>query len=320
MKLQSFAVAFALLLAAPAALAASKADQLFQEGRSLINSGDYVGACKKFEESKALDPAASTVLNLGLCNEKQGKYIAAVEHFKNAALAFGKGAGRNEAEKRAAEAQKMIGKLTVTKDAALPAGARIVLNGNQLTDESMSEAIPVDPGVLELAVEAEGHQRNVTSVKVEPGQQVEVKAVAGSEIRVGEPSTGQKDKPNKPSPLRTAGFIVGGVGVASLIVGGVTGALALSNAGIYRDRCQPNPDPSKSNDVCTQSGLDAGGRIDLLAPLSTITFIAGGVLVAGGVTMILIAPKVGGSKVGQVQVTPTVGPQVAGASLSFAFQ
>ena len=323
MKLTSLASILAVSLFSSSVFAApSKADQLFVEGRTLLNEGDYAGACKKFEESRAIDAAASTVLNLGLCNEKQGKYIEAAEYYRNAALAL-RGAGRAEAEKHAAEAEKMIAKLTVKKSENLPADARVTLDGNVVRDESFGEPIPVNPGTLELVVDAQGRERVTKSVQLEAGATQEIVVEAGAEL--AKPDVGgvvTKPGASKPSPLRTAGIIVGGVGVASLIAGTVTGLVALSNAGIYRERCVKNGTVDAQGnpaDACTQSGLDAGHCSDTFAMVSTITFIAGGVLAAGGLTMILIAPKVGKKSQGTLQFTPIVGPTVAGASVGYTF-
>lgn len=74
-----------LLAAAPATRAEGDpaADQLFDEGRALITSGQVAAACAKFEASLARDAALGTLLNLGLCWEQLGRVhdaIGALEH------------------------------------------------------------------------------------------------------------------------------------------------------------------------------------------------------------------------------------------------
>src|SRR5262245_38878261 len=62
-----------------------RADELFEEGRKLLNAEDPAGACEKFNEAIKLDPdAPGTMLNLGLCNEKLQKYRTALYWFRKA--------------------------------------------------------------------------------------------------------------------------------------------------------------------------------------------------------------------------------------------
>ena len=308
-----------VLLAAPSfAAGKSKGDEAFEKGRAALTSGDYAGACTFFEESVKLDPAPGTVLNQGICNEKQGKFIAAVTFYRNAALAFGKNAGaRADAEKRADEAERKVALVIVRRSPNLPADARISVNGRQLKPEELEQPMRIDPGPVELSVDADGFERNVTPVRAESGMQSEAIAVQGA--RLSTKTVVKTEVRNGVSPLRTVGFVVGGVGVASLIVGGITGVLAMGQAGIYRDACDRRVTPN----VCNQRGYDSAQSLKTLAPLSTITLIAGGVLVAAGVTLILVAPKTSTAEkpvAGHLQFTPSFGPQVAGGNLSYTFQ
>lgn len=314
----SLSLALVLLAAPTFAAGKSKGDETFEKGRAALASGDYAGACAFFEESVRLDAAPGTVLNQGICSEKQGKYIEAVAFYRNAALAFGKNASaRSDAEKRADEAERKVALVIVRRSPNLPADARISINGRQLKAEELEQPMRIDPGPVELSVDADGFERNVTPVRAESGMQSEAIAVQGA--RLSTKTVIKTEVRGGVSPLRTVGFVVGGVGVASLIVGGVTGALAMGQAGIYRDAC----DRSVSPNVCDQRGYDSAQSLKTLAPLSTITLIAGGVLVGAGVTLILVAPKTSTAekpRAGLLRFTPSLGPQVAGGSLSYTFQ
>jgi len=80
------------------------------------------------------------------------------------------------------------------------------------------------------------------------------------------------------SPLRTAGIITTAVGGAGLVVGAIFGGLALST------KSSDCP-----NDACSPAGTTS--KLHTQGDVSTIGLIAGGVLAAGGLTMILVAPK-----------------------------
>lgn len=94
---------------------------------------------------------------------------------------------------------------------------------------------------------------------------------------VEKPVTGPTPEKGTPT-LRYVGYGIAGVGVVGLAIGSIFGVTAIS----------------KKNDANCENGIcDAGPRGDSLdaARVSTIAFIAGGVLAAGGVALILFSPS-----------------------------
>src|SRR4029079_13618987 len=61
------------------------AETLYQEGRRAAQQKDWDLACKKFKESLDREPAPGTLLNLGDCEERRGRLVAAEGHFISAA-------------------------------------------------------------------------------------------------------------------------------------------------------------------------------------------------------------------------------------------
>lgn len=96
-----------------------------------------------------------------------------------------------------------------------------------------------------------------------------------------------------------------GVGAAGLILGGVMGGLAIGKHDDLDTACPAGQCPADQQD-----NLDS---YRTLGTVSTIGFIAGGVLAATGLVLVLVAPS-GGS---QEQATLKIGP--TGVSAAFTF-
>jgi hypothetical protein len=90
-------------------------------------------------------------------------------------------------------------------------------------------------------------------------------------------------EPPGTSPLRIAGYATAGVGGAMLIGGVVTGLLASSKYNTLTGKCVNNRCPDT-----LQSDKDS---VNSLATITNVLLIGGGVLAAGGLTMVLVAPS-----------------------------
>ncbi|WP_394821551.1 hypothetical protein [Pendulispora albinea] len=122
-----------------------------------------------------------------------------------------------------------------------------------------------------------------------------------------QPSAEADRNENLRSTMRIAGIATGGVGIALLGAGAVFGLIAKSK----------NDDAAK---LCTGSVCNSPEAINLTddarraATFSTVGFIAGGVAVAGGILLYVLAPP-SEKKVGSIHVSPRLGPQVAGITI-----
>jgi hypothetical protein len=95
------------------------------------------------------------------------------------------------------------------------------------------------------------------------------------------------------------GWTAIGVGGASLILGAVMGGLAMGKHGELSDNCPGGACASDQQDT-----LDSFRTFGLV---STIGFIAGGVLAAGGVVILLVAPSGDSASAGDVALGFGVG-------------
>jgi hypothetical protein len=108
-------------------------------------------------------------------------------------------------------------------------------------------------------------------------------------------------------PYQTLGFVVGGLGVASLAVGLGTGLAAGSDFSSLEEDCGGVrcTDPAKA---------DVVDRGQALETASTVTLIVGGVLTAGGAALVTVGllGGDGGADAATLRLGPT-GASVAGA-------
>jgi hypothetical protein len=322
----SLAVAVLLVTSAAAAQEPSEGEKkaaaqaLFDEARQLTSAGKYGEACPKFLESKRLDPSMGTKFYLADCFEHVGKLASAWTYYLEAADAA-RTVGQKDREKFAderAEALKpRLAKLAIKVPDALRgiAGLSIQRDGTAVGEPQWGSAIPVDLGTHVVAATAPG--RKPVEVKVEAtaeSQVVEVivppldpaAAPPGPTVKAAVGPPPPPPPPPASSGRRTAGFVVGAVGIAGVAVGAGLGVLAIqkknqSNTGNHCD----------SADTCDSTGLALRSAGLAAANGSDVGFILGALAIGGGIVLVATAPSGGAAVVPAV----TVGP--GSASLSW---
>jgi len=110
--------------------------------------------------------------------------------------------------------------------------------------------------------------------------------------------------------LRTAGIAAAGLGVVGLAVGTIFGLSAKSKNDDAASQCPSNACPSQQGVSLTDDARHA-------ATISSVGFIAGGILVAGGLTLYFAAPK---DQKTAFRVAPSVGLNSAGLTLGRDWQ
>lgn len=289
-------LAGALLLAAPHVFAAppSPGEVLFREGRAAMNDKDYDRACAKFAESQKKEPAPGTALNLGECEERRGHLVAASEAFTVAASTFTSADKQRYATSRAEAMDRRVPRLTVRASVKV-AGLSVRVGARPIAVDTETK---MDPGDVQVHAEAPGYLPKDLKASLREGKSLEIDIGSLDPEKATSPKAAPPAALTRPAPkkrpgsdLRTAGLVVGGVGVASLVVGGITGILALGHASTVEEHCDGDL-------ACDQEGLDAAKAGDTTSLVSTITVIAGGAaLVAGGALFYLGTKK--------ANVTPT---------------
>jgi hypothetical protein len=230
-----------LLIQCPAYADPAAAEALFREGRTLLDRGQIDAACEKLEASNALEASAGTLLNLATCREKQGKTATAWANFVSAErLAQNQNRPEQaaEAKRRAGELEPQLATLELLVREAAP-GLVVRRAGQAVPAASFNTAVPVDPGTLVIEASAPGYEparfevnigasaerRTLEIPKLRKVAQLDATAPMGSTANpAGEIGTQVHADTNKTLP-----WTIGIVGGATLVAGGVLGALALSS-------------------------------------------------------------------------------------------
>ncbi|CAN5547366.1 hypothetical protein BH09MYX1_BH09MYX1_60570 [soil metagenome] len=290
----------------PKAAQNQEAERLFREAIRLRDSGDFAAACPKFADSFAVDPAPGTLVNLGDCEVRLGKIISAAAHYKLAAAGFPKGDKRRDlVAQKAAELEPKFAHLTITLAPSVTDAAKITRGGAPLDRKEVGVSVAVDPGKLPVVVSLSDHEDSIYELTLDEGQTKDLVVDVGAAETKASPIIVEKPVAGI-SPMRAAGFVVGGVGIVGLGLGVVTGILAMGKASTVKEHCDT------TTYACDPDGVDAARAGEVLAPLSTVAFIAGGVLLAGGLVMVLVGGK---KKEASVSFVPSFGP--SGASGAF---
>jgi hypothetical protein len=307
------------------------AEALFGQGKKAFEAEDYAEACKKFDASNKLDPAVGTLLFLGECNERQGKTASAWASFKQAASLAERtddDKRKSIAEVRIAALEPQVSKLSVV--VTDPAdGLSIRRDGVALPQGSWGAALPVDAGKLRIDATAPGKKPWSTTLDVQDGGETftvnvpTLEDVGGTgptatptpappapATTVGADQGADDGSSNLGTALEITGLSLAGLGGVGLVVGSVFGVLAKSSNDDSLDAC-------RTETLCTQEGLDLRDEAKSRALGSTVSFILGGVLVAGGLTLFFLAPddEEGSSEMGHLGLDASLGPGHGGLTL-----
>lgn len=148
--------------AEPAAPRNAAAEELFDQGRALLDEGRYAEACPKLAESQRLDPSAGTLLNLADCFDKSGQTASAWVTFKEAARAS---ADRRRpdwerlAQRRAAALEPRLSRLVVeVAPGSRIDGLSVLVDQLHIAPALYETPIPFDPGPHVVTAEAPGHK------------------------------------------------------------------------------------------------------------------------------------------------------------------
>jgi hypothetical protein len=298
------AVGFSLVLASPRPAQAqdsqaenvAAARTLGIEGVRLADAGKCDQAIEKLSRAESLYHAPTILGRLGECQVQVGQIVLGTENLNrvvreqlapNAPKAFRD--AQERAKKKLDAALPRIGYLTVLVEPK-EATISVTVGGTPVPTALIGAERPTDPGTHEIVASAPGFITQKTTLTLaEAGREtvtlrlpVDPDAQPATPIEPPPGPAVPPAPPPAPAPAasggsKTLGYVLIGVGAAGVVLGGVTGAMALQKKGELD--C---PDYH-----CTGKQADTLDSAESVALVSTISFAVGIPAVAVGVVLLL---------------------------------
>lgn len=286
--------------AAEEAVAADAADSadpavLFAEAQRRFDDGDYEAALPLFRKAYEATRSPNARIYVARCLRELGRLTAAYDEMHATMREATEKAEqddkyvptRDAAAAELAMLEPRVAKLIVTVRDEVE-GMELSLNDRTLASDRLGVPRTVEPGLQQVVVTAPNRKRARHEVDLKGGQ-TRTLTVAPGALLSGEGPTGPKPPGGTPPPdgseatgggVRIAGFVVGGLGLAALGVMIGTNVAADAELDTLEREC--------GTERCTDpSYADTVDRGQTLETVANVSLVAGAVLLAGGIGMII---------------------------------
>jgi len=318
----------------------AEAREQFGIGVSLLQDPDgarYEEAFQAFLRAYTATPSWKILGNLGLSALKIERYTDGIEAYERYLAQAGEQldpAERDQVKRDLSIMKATSGTVTLKVTGAssvVVEDTRVRSVGGPVAN---SYAVPAS-GVLTLQLAAGHHQLKASGegktatleLDVASGQKQAQSldlAAAANGPAPSAPSSGtpapasapaSAPPPSGSSGMRTAGLVIGGIGIAGLIGGGVMAVVGSSAKSDLEKRC-PDKTCAYTSESERQSFESDRDALKTKGTITTALFIGGGVLAAGGAALFVLS---GPSKETRVSALPCLGPGLVGLSAQGAF-
>lgn len=346
--------AAALMLTLPTGDARAQSDEDKAAARSLATQGAEAFAAGRFEEAidrltraEALVHAPTHLLLLARAQTRLGRLVAARETYlkivreelpPSAPLAFKK--AQQDAREELAAVEPRIASLRIALEGAGDRKIRVMLDGQPVPDALLDVHRPIDPGTHEITVVPPGLSPIEQSITLGDGEKKDLTIPIPEGPAVAAPpadpggapalSTGPSGGPSGAGGGRTANVAMlgGGIAASALGLGGVVvGAVFLAKGGGTQQEAN---DLSATYGCESSHGMNRGctsliqQRIRDLdtdaasqKTIGAIGLIAGGALLVGGATLIVLELSSRSAPSPTAWIAPYVAPTGLGVRGAF---
>ena len=312
------ALAFALT-ARPAAAQdkkeLSKARAQFQRAIELEQAGNYSTALEQFRDVGQVRMTPQVRFHIASCEEKLGRLVTALGGYQ-LAYADADSVGEDfkaEVDAAVTRLEASIPKLVIVRGTGAEA-AEIQLDGVALGASSVGVPVPLDPGPHTVSAKAPSALPFSQTVTIAENEQKSVDVALTPEPQEVRPSPGvDSGTPTERGNPRLVPYVIGGVGVASLIGSGVLFGLRQSTLSDLEDQCGPN------HDACPSSAAGDYSNLKLYNVTAQVALGVGLVGVGTAVTMLVLQRKHATPAKSGMMLLPSAPNSVAGVSWAVRF-
>ncbi len=263
-------------------------------------------AVREFEEAYALDPQVATLFDVGQARLQTKRYVAAADAFRRV-LASRSDVSANQHQTAVDGLAKAVARIGHVEVVGTEKNDVVEIDGAAVDPRGV---IDVDPGRHRLVLVRGGTRRPARQLVAEDGQRVRVsvkdEAAPGPGASSPGAPTAATNVVGEPPPAEArpvVGFVLGGLGIATVGVGAVLGVTALSRRSELADSCG-------TTKTCSVSDVD-GARTRMA--IADVTLGVGVLATVLGAYLILTRPSASVS----VVAGPASGGIFAGLRSSF---
>jgi len=293
----------------------SKARAQFQRAIELEQAGNYTTALEQFRDVGQVRMTPQVRFHIASCEEKLGRLVTALGGYQ---LAFADADSVGEDFKAEVEAavtrlRASIPKLLIERGSGAEA-AEIQLDGVALGASSIGVAVPLDPGPHAISAKAPGALPFSQTVTILENEQKTVDVTLMPEPHESRtPATASASPPADKSNPRLVPYVIGGVGIASLIGSGVLFALRQSTLSDLEAQCGPN------HDQCPSSAAGDYSNLKLYNVTSQVALGVGVACVGTSVALLLMQRKRTAPASSAMTLVPSAPNSLAGVSWAGRF-
>lgn len=256
-----------------------RAREQFGQALALQTAGDWAGALALLKEVAAVKSTPQVRFNIALCEEKLGRLVAALGDYELAAA----DARAEHAEQVAEEVEgrlellrQRIPKLVIKRGPGADA-AIIAVDGVSVGDQVIGAPMPTDPGPHTVEARAPGFKPFRKSVRVAEQQTETIEITL--EAEPPPPPATRPGASRAEGRSRVPGYVIGGIGVASLGASAVFFGLRAGKISDLDKVC-----PERQCPPSAQSDIDAG---KMYTTVANVTLAVGVAALAGGLVLVL---------------------------------
>lgn len=219
-----------------------KARAQFQQATELEQAGNWTAALQAFREVGQVRMTPQVRFHIAVCEENLGRLVAALGGYELALADADKVNPdfKGEVEENITKLRARIPKLVLERGAGANAAA-IELDGVAVGDSSVGVEVPLDPGPHAVTAKAPNRKPFEASVVLKEQEttrlQITLEELPQELLR----GPGAPPPPDKP-PSKVVPYVIGGVGVASLIGSGVLFGLRQSTLSDLEKACPSHSD------------------------------------------------------------------------------